>query len=720
MAIQKLPSYRTFSAVDLRAFDNRQEDLGVHTYLEQLGFLPNAISLLENSVEQIHSHDGMIDNRSLPYLWCSERAMPGGYVWSRYQLYALVEAVHQAGTKFYMGTLCLPNRFPEYGSKAEWLYEHAEEFDIFITLCDGSSLKETNGAINPLRRLPDGTYYEDRFISDLIRYLKDYHMDGYFAGDGWCGLGVTLENGDYHPDMIAQFEEATGIQVKGTDVPSKADFIWKNPSNRTAWIRFYADRWASFYRKLSDALHAEHLDLISLDPWARGPVDALYDYGIDYQKLAMVGYDALCLQAREENWGRNGGDWLYVWEVGERISIPAIRACAPKLNLNWAVCTCNAPEHWNAAKDALNILERQSQALPSLTFVNEKGEYQRALEGMLFIFGTDLERKDWDFLKKRWDFSFCYPIQKTLGPAVVWSDAVHHAHLDKGERWELTAAGLYLIAAGTPIHSAVHTDNLAVADADAYLLVDPVGITDDEVNALIQKQENGAGMIMIGKTDNQKLLSLFGIKNVPLKKAETIEVDINLCKKYGIAAEGTYELNCNSDFADVRADGAEVLSSILADGEKYALLTVKAGKGGRCVYARRLHRWERDKRQGRYYRTLKEYGESLPDDFDKLVSDAVIFASKGIVRTDVGQIYLQQLEDEMVHIGFENMGTCFYNRITADFSSNLKLYGDYSMKRHTPAGYIHFNPAPGQLQVTVPPDSSVEVKVKLDREEKRS
>ncbi len=70
----------------------------------------------------------------------------------------------------------------------------------------------STGSINPLRRLPDGRYYEDVFLEDLIRYLEDFHMDGFLAGDGWCGLGVMLKDGDFHPDMIDQFETWSGIK----------------------------------------------------------------------------------------------------------------------------------------------------------------------------------------------------------------------------------------------------------------------------------------------------------------------------------------------------------------------------------------------------------------------------------------------------------------------------------------------------------------------------
>lgn len=698
-------SYPVIDAVDLRAFDSRLPDYGISRYLDTLGFHPQVITMLENSIEQLHSNDGKINNDSLPYLWCAERGMPGGTVWSKRQLYGLVEAAHEQGIKFYMGTLCLPNKFPEYGSKAEWLYQHADVFDLFITLRDGSSLKEVNGAINPLRRLPDGRWYEDVFIEDLLRYLKDYNMDGFFAGDGWCGLGVTLAQGDFHEDMIAQYEEWSGIQVKGASIPERASFIWEDPENRALWIKFYSARWSRFYRKVYTALKEAGKELATLDPWARGPVDALYDYGIDYQEIAKIGYSGLCLQAREENWGRNNGDWMYSWEVGERISIPAIRAMAPTLNLYWATCICNAPEHWIATKDTCNVLERQSFSLPTLTYLDEHGDWKRALEGLLFIFGTDSDCSDWDFFRSRWDFAFDLPIKKTYGPALIYSDNIHQAHLDKGLRWQLTASPMNLVTCGLPMHSAVNINDIGNANADAYLLVDPLGISDEEVLALMQKRDEGAGVIVIGETDNVLLERMLGIK-----KTETLRGTRLLDNRNGLDIS---DFSPELDIADTEIQGAESVIDVICGTESRTLVSVHRDKKGPGIFIRRMHYWKKDQKEGRYFENQKEFIEGQPDKLDRMISELICEVCGFIVRSDSGQLFAHEVEDG-IHIGVENTATCFYSKITLEFPEELKRYGDYPLQRYTPAGYIHFDSAPKHLSVTVPPDNAIQVKVELE------
>ena len=101
-------NYHILDSLDLRAFDNREKGLwGVHNYLETLGFVPDAVTLLECSVEQVHSYNGIIDNATVP--------LPIGHakekcrvvsVWSQRQLYGLVEELHKAGTKFFFWCTC--------------------------------------------------------------------------------------------------------------------------------------------------------------------------------------------------------------------------------------------------------------------------------------------------------------------------------------------------------------------------------------------------------------------------------------------------------------------------------------------------------------------------------------------------------------------------------------------------------------------------------------
>ena len=729
-------NYHILDSLDLRAFDNREKDYGVHNYLETLGFVPDAVTLLECSVEQVHSYNGIIDNATVPYLWTCEREMPGGNVWSQRQLYGLVEELHKAGTKFFFGALAQPNIHDEYNTRAEWLMEHADEYDIFIMTRDGGSLRNSTGSINPLRRLPDGRYYEDVFLEDLIRYLEDFHMDGFLAGDGWCGLGVMLKDGDFHPDMIDQFETWSGIKVKGEKTSEQADFIWNDPGNRSLWMKFYAQRWASFFKKMKQGLEKHGKEFVSMDPWARGAVDAIYDYGVDYKLLSESGVGAVCIQAREENWGHRGGEWLYVWEAGEIVSFVTSRAYAPDLHLYWAIATCNAPEHWIAVKDMPNALERQSLSLPSTTFINEEGNYVRATEGLQFIFGTDLEKQDWKFLKDRWDIGFEEPMLKTNGPVLVFSDAVYQYHLDRGERWELTAPGLRAIMAGASIHCAVNSKNLKKSNADGYVLVNPMGITNEEVEALLEKNRQGAGIVVIGNTDNEYLIRELGLKRAEAKEADCLCLDQEAIEKYWkgidcdalacvkdgkfveqvVSVKPVYNTKSRTeDKALFQAVDAQVLIGLQTEAGIYAGTTIrKTGENtGLRMYVSRSYEWPKTLARWNFKFTMRSFAEELPDDVDRLNAHLMNRVCGNIAHASEGQIYQYEIhEDGTLHIGLGNMGNMFYGKPVLYVEDDICFHDDYAIQRYTPGGYIHFDTTLHTIKVEVPPLGSTHVKLK--------
>jgi hypothetical protein len=711
--------YRTILCVDLRAFDNREVDYGVETYLERLGYIPDCISLLETSVEQIHQHNGVIDDEKLSYLWCSEREMPGGQVWSKRNLLGLVQSVQKAGSKFFMGCLASPNRFVEYNVKAEWLYKN---YDLFIVDRDGNSTRDRNGAINPLRRMPDGSYYEDKFFEDLMAFLLDYGMDGFFAGDGWIGLPLPLGMGDYHPDMIEQFEQWASIKIPDGEIPERASYIWDTQEMRAAWINFYAERWTAFYSKFGKVMKEAKKSVVTLDPWARGPADALFDFGIDYKKISSTGIDGLCLQAREENWGRRGREWLYVWEPGEVASIASIKAAAPDINLYWAICTTNAPEHWIATRDVTNCLERQCLSLPTVTYINQQGEYKRALDGVLTIFGTDLLRSEWDWLTSRWDFGFNSSIKKAHGPVIVWSENVLSHHTKMGKRWNVIAPLIKYILGGAPIHSAVNTENLDQAAADAIVLVEPLGLTDREAERIVKKRRQGTGLVVIGKVDNAILLNELGVRPVDIAIAEEKEIEVHkrnlksiLGEAHAELEESDFQLHKELDLADYEAAGAGSILSAKTGAGPRALAAFQEGKGdsGRTVFIRRCYPWPEGYVRGRYL-DMKQLMLELPDAVDRLTAGLINWAAGEIAKADEGQIYLFEKEDGEIHLGVENIANLFYIKPHLTFAASIKMFNDYALKRPNAVGYISFEREnSNSLDITIPPDGVVPLRIRL-------
>lgn len=718
MSKHKNGVYGVIDTLDLRAFDNRKKDCGVQDYLNCLGFIPDVISLLECSVEQIHSNNGIIDSSTIPYFWVSERELPGGNEWNKRQLYNLVEAVHAAGSKFYMGTLASVNNHGEYFKRAEWLYSHADEYDIFAVDRNGKVFREDVGLLNPLRRLPDGRLYEDVFVEDLIKYLNDYNMDGYFAGDGWCGLAMMLCDGDFHDDMIRQFEEWSGIKVPGTTAQEYAEFLWDTVENRHYWIDFYRYRWAAFYKKISSRLKETGKELAALDPWARGSVDAVFDYGIDYKMLAEAGLKTVSIQAREENWGHRGGEWLYVWEAGEIANLASIKAHAPEMEVYWAVATCNAPEHWIATKDTPNILERQSLSLPTVTYIDKSGEYKRVLDGVLFIFGTDLDNHDWNFLSERWQLGFGETIKRTRGPALLFSDSVYEWHIKNGLRWEFTAPTIKLITAGVPVHSAVNVKNLKNASAEGYIILNPMGINDEEAELIIQKRQEGANIVMIGRTDNKKLLKEFGLSEIaPCTQFELLGTPA-LCDYRISNRQFDLVKMQDDDFSYVASDEAVILAEYKADTAKSVAAAVIRGqdKSGTLIYIGRLHKWPQKLRRWNFKFTMKTFVEQLPDDTDMIYAELINGICVNKLHVTEGQYFMFETDDHgTTHIGVGNMGNMFYAKPMLVSNQRIMFYDDYPIQRYTPGGYIHYDTTDKTIKIEVPPDGSVQIRVRFEK-----
>lgn len=701
----EFPRYQALMSIDLRCFDLRKQDYGVADYFEKLGFLPHILLLHETNLDQVHLHDGMIDETPLDYIWCTQRGMPGCQCWTRRQLKELVEIVHRYGVKFYQGLEAAWQNWPQYGSKAKWPYEHDE---IFITLRNGSKTNEAGiagdaGAVNPLVHMKDGSWYEDLLCRDIVRYLKDYDMDGYFSADGMAGLTVPLDQGDYSDDMIGQFSAFTGISVTGRTTPEKADDIWEH--YRKDWIHFYTERWIVFYRKLSRALKAAGKGLATMDAWARGPAESVIDFGFDYRRLNEVGLDYYCLESREENWGRRGHSGLYAWEPGQVVAASAIKAYAPELTMLWALCTCNAPEHWHAVRDVPVVLERELMTLPLTSVITEEGEWKRAFDGYLAIFGIDLTETEWKWMSERLDFSFLPEFQRLLGPALVWSDSVYEYYYERGERWQISAPVTQLVTAGLPLRAAVNTGNLARARAEAYVLVDPNGITDEEVSALIQKRREGADLILIGEIRQERLLKEAGLTTA--RKAE-------VSRQWHL--EPTFPAAVCNRTAQGESEGdmhlfyhAEDAIPYITSREEYLVMSRKDYEGeGSVFYLAATREWDTGiwhnaedvtsssasafteqmpgiLSQG-YRKSLVNH--VMPDTLELLMAGALKDRSNLSVNVDMGQYAAYQRKDGNVVVQLENMADFFYTRPTVKTTFAITGASHFPIKNPSPAGYI--------------------------------
>ena len=82
--------YEACLSVDLRCFDNTLPDFGVAGFFEKLGFIPSRIFNHETYMDQIHTHNGVIDDTPLEPQWISQRAVDSAQPWTRRQFKGLI------------------------------------------------------------------------------------------------------------------------------------------------------------------------------------------------------------------------------------------------------------------------------------------------------------------------------------------------------------------------------------------------------------------------------------------------------------------------------------------------------------------------------------------------------------------------------------------------------------------------------------------------------
>lgn len=715
-------------SVSLDSFDNLLPDYGVSQYLETLQFLPHILFCTDVSQDCVLMHERDIDDTLL--LRKSTAHLQND--WTRRQLRELADELHEYGVKIFMGF------HGAWWSKSVWLEQHNE---LFITLRDGrkadnaavfndqtrmqskpkKAVAKINnepgiaGALNPLLRTQEGEWFEDIFCKKLVACLSDYHFDGVFMSEGIVGLSVTLNLGDYSDDMIEQFTDYSTIHVNGTTTSEKSDDIWNN--HRAEWMNFYTKRWGQFYHKVSLALKAVGKELATMDAWARGPADSIYDFGIDYRELYNAGIDYYVMQSREENWGRRGHCDPFVWEPGQIAAVATIKARAPHLKLLWAISACVATEHWNAIRDLPNVLERQLLGLPVTGYLTPKGTFKRSYDGFVAHEADYLTSNDWNWLKKKLDFSFTTDIQRMLGAAIVWSDSVYEKHCQLGRRWQISKQISQLIIAGLPVRMAINTENLKNANAETYILVDPIGIKDEEINALVSKRKKGATLIITGEIENSKLLKELGLAisdAAHTGKFSDSSLTEDACREIEKCIE-QMELLFKADTA----------RAILSDDNGNVIMSVQEyDQEGAAIYLASTRKWAVPVTESpsAFTEHKCEFGEPgymhifcnmvMPNRLEYLAAAYIKLLSAMSINVDEGQYaaYEDSNGDVMVHL--ENMANLYYLRPRIHTKTRYQEVTECNVKTLAPKSYvISSDPDNYEYSVHVIPDGAIPVKL---------
>jgi hypothetical protein len=470
------PQHEQWIWTELIGFDNRQSDLGVGGYLEAAGFVPDAICLLMSSVDFVLLHSGIDQEKPLHRDFCSREGhernqLRERQVWTDHQLRRLIERLHDHGIAVYLSVFAqvFENRWHQ-----EWACDHQEVRALYAS-------SGRRGGINSLKRLRDGSYYEDYLLRQLLAVLGDYGFDGWHGADGYGPLSGAIYETDFSDDMVAQFSQGRRVSLPDSvmrlcdedsdRLRERARWIWRNA--RHEWIEFYADRWAGFWRKMVDGLHGAGKKAVINSAWGRAPFESWYRYGVDYKRIVATGVDGIVVEtvAAALTLDSRCGDASRHFDFLSMLML--IRAYVPETKLIFLHNTHDIVEQWDVLRHGPAVLEKEIYSLANVYHCTAEGTLKRSADGFLACLGDGLSPAEWRWLRERWSLAFGPQPQRALGATLVWSDAAMRSQLDDFTRtrtWTTHRLLFHLMTRGAPVQATVNVNDLSAVTGPLLVL----------------------------------------------------------------------------------------------------------------------------------------------------------------------------------------------------------------------------------------------------------
>ncbi len=547
--------YNTFIWVELIGFDNDSPDFGVQTYLGRAGFTPDAVSLFVFNPDFVHMHDGVIDDRLLPFDCGSYGGHATGYErerqdWTQAQLLGLTRELQSRGVKVFLSV------FDVFASQP-WIGQHPEVLAI-----DRDGVRQPS--ILPFKRLADGSLYEDFFVRQLAAVTEDYGFDGFHQPDGYCNPRHPLYIADYSADMTEQFVAHSGLDLPDGVGPEcgdepevvarRAEWVWHDA--RGEWIRFYTDRMVQFCEKVIAAVHGVGARVVLNNAFTRDPFQALYRYGVDYQRIAAAGADGFILETVAPGVIIGGESGFEANPHHDFQAMVLLMAAALPEQTLWCLNNVHdTNEQWDVLLHRPTLLEREVYCQGSLFRWQADGTLAPCVGGPLVCLGDGIRAHEWEWLRTWWGLGYGARPEGLLGATLVWSDTAHGAQLDDylATRRLSTHKLLYeLMSRGAPVHAVANVEDVS-AIRGPLVVLNPHLFPRDELEATAT-YEHGP-VVMIGE------LPAF-LPQPGLRFTDCHEPGALTCAVYGAAPD--VELGITDEPEDMPED-----ANALPDPERY-------------------------------------------------------------------------------------------------------------------------------------------------------
>lgn len=492
---------------ELIAFDVNAPDLGMEAYFICTGIVPEKMLLFLWSNDFVHNFDpGLEDGAFIRDDCCSYGGHLNGDIhqrqrWTRQNLKQLIALLHRRGIKVYLSFFD-QIMTPQWAERNElenmppqWVDSHRE---ILIVDNHGTVLDN----ICPLKRLKNGSLYEDFLIEKLIDTLNYFDFDGYHGGDGYIHPRLEIFRGDFSSDMLEQFNDFSKGQYSELLKlsPNEAsEKIWKEL--RLEWIRFQNRRQAGFWYKVGNALSAAGKGLVVNSIWTRDPFEASYRYGFDYRCLRDIALDGIVVESVStvlelEGWHDPDMDPVYKATVAAH----RLKAIIPNVKLYFMNAVMDIEEQFFPVRHAPARLESEILWENSNFIVRSDGGLSGVFSGITCCLAYGMCEWEWNFLRERWQvaMALAYDTSSVTGTAVVFSESALDRELESycSERiFSSHRLHSALTAEGAALPLMVRIEDIASCKYPLVVL-HPRFFPDDELRAL--QKYRGGEVIYIG------------------------------------------------------------------------------------------------------------------------------------------------------------------------------------------------------------------------------
>jgi len=492
---------KVFMWMNLMGFEKNDPDKGVARYLEDTGFLPDAVCALVDHPDIVHDYRGMEEEYTLYPDNCSYHGVPRNILrerqdWTNHDLRDLATHLKKAGSELYLSIfgVDLWNTCHD-----EWIYKHPEVMVHFLW-----KEKVATGHHFLLKRFKDGSYYEDFFIDRLCRLLEDTGAKGIHMADALCPVTgcAFIADLDYSTDFVEQFLTWTGIAPPAEVVATmgsdtfEAETIranWIRKEYRVEWTQFHCDRWTQFFQKLCTRLHAIDKKVMVLGMYCTDPFETVYCCGMNLRDLVKAGVDYITANILPSSSYVCGGD-----DRGDPFHrlmaiAPLTAAHLPeKGHLVSMLALHDATEEWSAIHHAPTLHERDMFNMMAYRMIDKDG-ISRALDGYFLCLGDGIPRQDWDWETERLRLALSADAESVVSPAMLWSEKAFDKMLPAywhTRRWTPHKLYYELAQAGVHCAASVRTDGLC--NYSGTLVVPNFDLLAPEEQAMVAAYDRGA------------------------------------------------------------------------------------------------------------------------------------------------------------------------------------------------------------------------------------